>query len=288
MIIDGKKIAEKIKQELKREIETSSKKLKLAIVQVGPVRSSQSKIDAEIVEQFRTSNGIGENPSDIFVKQKVKFAEDIGVKTRIYNLPENISTNQLRRKMAEICHIKENDGVILQLPLPEHINTQYVLNSIIPKKDVDVLSSRSFGDFATGHSKILPPLVGVIKIIFETYSVEPAGKNIVVIGRGILVGKPIANWLINEGATVSILNSKTKDISKFTKEADIIISGVGKPNLVKPNMVKDEVIIIDAGSLIGDIEPEVAEKSSLFMPVPGGVGPLTVAMVFKNLIKLNK
>jgi len=196
--------------------------------------------------------------------------------------------------MAEFCHIKENDGVILQLPLPEHINTQYVLNSIIPKKDVDVLSSRSFGDFATGRSKILPPLAGVIKIIFEQYNVEPAGKNIIVIGRGILVGKPIVNWLINEGATVSVLNSRTKDISKFTKEADVIISGVGKPNLIKAEMVKDGIIIIDAGTSIekgkiaGDFDSRIAEKSSFFTPVPGGVGPITVAMLFKNLVELSK
>jgi methylenetetrahydrofolate dehydrogenase (NADP+)/methenyltetrahydrofolate cyclohydrolase len=271
MIIDGKKIAEDIKNSLKEEIKTSGKKLKLAIVQVGENEVSQK-----------------------FIERKVKFAEEIGVKTKVYNLPADISTSQLRKKIAEICHIKENDGVILQLPLPEHINTQYALNGIISKKDVDVLSSRAFGDFAAGRSKILPPLVGVIKIIFEKYSIEPAGKNIVVVGRGILVGKPIANWLINEGATVSVLNSKTRDISEFTKEADIIISGVGKPNLIKAEMVKDGIIIIDAGTsmekgkIAGDVALEVAQKSSLFTPVPGGVGPITVAMVFKNLVELSK
>lgn len=271
MIIDGKKIAEEIKNSLREEILKSGKKLKLAIVQVGENEVSKK-----------------------FIERKVKFAEEIGIKTRIYNLPEEISTSQLRKKMAEICHIKENDGIIIQLPLPKNINTQYALNSIVLKKDVDILSSRSFGDFATGRSKILPPLVGVVKTIFEKYNIEPAGKNIVIIGRGILVGKPIASWLINEGATVSVLNSKTKDISKFTKEADIIISGVGKPGLVKPDILKDGVVVIDAatsikdGKLIGDFDPSTAEKSLLFTPVPGGVGPITVAMLFKNLIELNK
>lgn len=262
MIIDGRKIAEEIKESLKKEIEASGKKLKLAIVQVG------------------------DNPvSKKFIERKVKFAEDIGVKTRIYDLPAEISTSQLRKKMAEICHIKENDGVILQLPLPEHINTQYVLNGIISKKDVDVLSSRSFGDFVTGRSKVLPPLAGIIKIIFEKYNIEPVGKNIIVIGRGILVGKPIANWLINKGATVSVLNSQTLNLSGYTLMADVIISGVGKPGLIKPEMVKEGVVIIDAG---GDVDPAVAEKASLFTPTPGGVGPITVAMVFRNLVELNK
>lgn len=278
MIIDGKKIAEEIKNSLKEEISKSGKKLKLAIVQVG---------DNEVSKKF--------------IDRKIKFAEEIGVKTRIYNLPEDISTNKLRQKMAEICHIKENNGVILQLPLPaspagrpKHINTQYVLNGIIPKKDVDVLSSRAFGDFATGRSKILPPLVGVIKEIFEKLKVEIADKNIVIIGKGILVGKPIANYLINLGATISVLNSRTPNLGGYTLMADIIISGAGKPHLIKPDMVKDGVIIIDAGTsikegkILGDMYPEVAKRASLFTPVPGGVGPITVAMVFKNLVVLSR
>ncbi len=303
MIIDGRKIAEEIKNSLKKEIEISKNKLKLAIVQVGPVRSNQSRIDAGKALPFRTSNGIGGNPSDIFVKQKVKFAEEIGVKTKVYNLPAGISTNKLRQNMAEISHIKENSGVILQLPLPKQINTQYVLNGIVLKKDVDVLSSRAFGDFSTDRSKILPPVVGATKIILDKAGVDLKGKRAVVIGRGILVGKPVAIWLINLGATVSVLNSSTPDIPKFTKEADIIISGVGKPDLIIPETVKEGVIIIDAGtsyrkssfhletgfpSIVGDVAPEVAEKASIFTPVPGGIGPITVAMIFKNLLGLKR
>lgn len=280
MLIDGKKIVEEIKNSLKEEISKSGKKLKLAIVQVGEDEVSKK-----------------------FIERKVKFAEEIGVKTRLYNLPAEISTSQLRKKMAEICHIKENDGVILQLPLPKHINTQYVLNGIIPKKDVDVLSSRAFGDFVTGHppagGKILPPLVGVIKEIFERFKIDVMGKNVVVIGKGILVGKPIANYFINLGATVSVLNSQTPNPNSYTLMADIIISGVGKSHFIKPDMVRDGVIIIDAGtssstssgrlgSLVGDVDPSVEKKASLFTPVPGGVGPTTVAMVFKNLLVLSR
>jgi len=263
MLIDGKKIAEEIKTTLKGE--SASRRIRLAIVQVGDDEASKK-----------------------FIERKVKFAKDIGAETKIYELLQDISTSQLRQKMAEISHIKENDGVILQLPLPAQIKTQYVLNGIIVSKDVDVLSSRSFGDFSTGRSKILPPVVSAIKIIFEKYNVDIKNKNIVVVGAGKLVGIPVSVWLINQSATVSVLNEFTLDISEFTKKADIIISGAGKPGLIKPDMVKDGVIIIDAGSLVGDVDPKVAEKASLFTPVPGGIGPLTVAMVFKNLIELNK
>ena len=259
MIIDGKKIAEEIKNTL------NGKGLKLAIVAVAPDEASKK-----------------------FIERKIKFAEDIGAETRFYELPQDISTSQLRQKMAEISHIEQNDGVILQLPLPAHIKTQYVLNGIIASKDVDVLSSRAFGDFATGHSKILPPVVGAIKIIFEKYNIDVCGKNAVVVGAGKLVGMPASVWFINQSATVSVVNEFTPDISKFTKEADIIVSGAGKPGLIKPEMVKDGVIIIDAGSLVGDVDPKVAEKASFFTPVLGGIGPLTVAIVFKNLVGLNK
>lgn len=254
MIIDGRKIAEDIKNSLKEEIKTSGKKLKLAIIQVG------------------------EDPvSKKFIDRKVKFAEEIGVKTKIYELPANISTSQLRKKMAEICHIKENDGVILQLPLSEHINTRYILNGIPQKKDVDVLSEN--------RSKCLTPVVAAIKEILERNNVDVKNKNVVILGAGILVGKPAAIWAINQGATVSVLRSSTPDILKFTKEADIIISGVGKPNLIKDEMVKDGIIIIDVA---GDVEPTVAGRASLFTPILGGVGPITVAMVFKNLVELSK
>ena len=276
VIIDGKKIAEEMKNSLKEEILKSGKKLKLAIVQVGEDEVSKK-----------------------FIERKIKFAEETGVKTKIYNLPEDISTNKLRQKIAEISHIKENNGVILQLPLPKYINTQYVLNGIIPKKDVDVLSSRAFGDFTTNRSKILPPLVGVIKEIFEKFKIDIIGKNVVVIGKGILVGKPIANYLMDKGATVSVLSSQTLNPSAYILMADIIISGAGKPHLIKPDMVKNGVIIIDAGissliglgrpgSLVGDVDSEVAKKASFFTPVSGGVGPITVAMVFRNLVELNK
>ncbi len=262
MVIDGRALAEKIKAELKAEVSRLGKKLRLAVVKIS-------------------SDGATEK----FLEQKRKFAEAIGVDMRIYEMPPNISTTKLREKVSEIVHIKENDGVIVQLPLPPQINTQYILDAIIPQKDPDALSSKSRG---------LSPMVGAIKTIFEEYKVDIKGKNIVVIGAGRLVGKPLATWLLNAGATVSVIHGGTKNPEEYTRKADIIISGVGKPKLITPEMVKDGVVAIDcgtsesAGQVVGDIDPEISKKALLFAPVPGGVGPVTVAMLFKNLIELSK
>jgi len=277
MIIDGRKIAEKIKEKLKEEISKSDMKLKIAIIQVGyDIASSK------------------------FIEKKERFAEEVGVRARIYKFPIDISTNKLRKKIAEITHPqagkKQNFGVIIQLPLPSHINTQYILDSVPLNNDVDMLSSKSTGEFSVGKSNILPPVVGVVKNILSLSgsTSKLSGKNIVVVGEGLLVGKPVATWLINEGATVSVLNKETHNISNFTKEADIIISGAGSPGLIKPDMIKAGVVLIDAGTseqagkLVGDIDPACKDKALFFTPVPGGVGPITVAMVFKNLVELNR
>lgn len=271
MIIDGKKLAEEIKAKLKAEVLKLRKKLRLAIIKAG---------EDKVTEKF--------------LEQKKKFGSAVGIDVRVYDLPADITTNKLREKLAEIAHIKENTGVIIQLPLPKQINTQYILDGIIPEKDPDMLSSKSVGLFSSGRSKILPPVVGAIKYIFNKNNVDVKGKKVTVIGAGRLVGKPVATWLINQGAAVTVLDENTKDISKFTKDADIIISGAGVPKLINSDMVKEGTVAIDcgasesAGRLLGDFNPKVAEKALLFAPVPGGVGPLTVAMLFKNLVELAK
>ena len=271
MIIDGKKMAEEIKASLKSEVSKIGKKIRLAVIKIG------------------------KNPvTEKFLEQKKKFGEAVGIDVRIYDLPETISTNQLREKLAEIVHIKENTGVIIQLPLPKQINTQYILDGIIPEKDPDMLSSKSIGLFSSGRSKILPPVVGAIKHIFDKNNVDAKGKKVTVIGAGRLVGKPVAVWLINQGAAVSVIDENIADPTLHTMDADIIISGVGKPNLITPDMVKEGVIAIDCGTsesegkVVGDLDHAISKKASLFAPVPGGVGPLTVAMLFKNLVELAK
>ncbi|KKT57211.1 MAG: Bifunctional protein FolD [Candidatus Giovannonibacteria bacterium GW2011_GWC2_44_9] len=270
-IIDGKKLAEEIKAELKTEVLGLNKKIRLAVIKVG------------------------KNPvTEKFLEQKKKFGEAVGIDVRIYDLQETISTNQLREKLAEIVHIKENTGVIIQLPLPKQINTQYILDGIIPEKDPDMLSSKSVGLFSSGRSKILPPVVGAIKYIFDKNNVDAKGKNVTVLGAGRLVGKPVAVWLMNQGAAVTIIDENTADPTVHTIDADIIISGVGEPNLITADMVKDNAVVIDCGTseaggkIVGDIDPRVADKASLFSPVPGGIGPLTVSMLFKNLAELAK
>lgn len=183
------------------------------------------------------------------ISREIEFAEKEGIKTRVYNLPADITTIQLRKKMAEISHIKENNGVILQFPLPEHINVQYVLNGIVPKKDVNVVSSRAFGDFATGRSMVLPPAVGAIKEILEKNNIEIKNKNVAIINLDILLSKPLAIWLMNQGANIFC----------SPKDADIII-GVDNSNILIE--AENKKFIVDSG--------------------------LITEMIFKNLMKLSK
>lgn len=277
-LLDGKVLVQKVIAGLKEEYSRLAKQPSLAVVLVG------------------------ENPViQKFVSQKKKIAEELGVDFRVYDYPADISTNDLRKRLATIVHEADPDGIIIQLPLPEQINAQYILNSVPPQKDVDVLSARAVGDFTVGKSKILPPVVGAIKALFEEYKIDYRTKHIALIGAGRLVGKPVAMWLASEKVSFTVVGENTPDISEFTKKADIIISGVGKPGLITGNMIKEGVVIIDAGtsegspstnsgqraSLVGDVDfDSVSKKASFITPVPGGIGPLTVAMIYKNLLVL--
>ena len=239
---------------------------------------------------------VGENPVvRKFIEQKKKFGESIGIDVRIYPFDEKITTNELRKRMSEIVHEEKNTGVIIQLPLPSQINTQYILNSITPEKDVDVLSSRALGNFVSGKSQIMPPVAGAIRALLEEYGIDYKNKNIVTVGAGNLVGKPVAMWLLYEKVTFGVVRSNTQNPQEFLKYADIIISGVGRPKFITGDMVKEGVVVIDAGTsesegkLVGDVDfDSVAPKASFITPVPGGVGPVTVAILFKNLFTLAK
>lgn len=271
MIIDGKKLAKEIKNSLREKIFNFKTKPRLAIVKVG-----------------------SDTVTEKFLEQKKKFAGDVGISIRIYDFPESISTTKLRKEVSKIVHIKENTGVIVQLPLPKLINTQYILDTIPPEKDPDTLSSKSIGLFVSGRSRILPPVVGAINYIFTVYGIELVAKNVVVFGAGRLVGRPVAIWLMQKGSTVTVFNEHSKEVDYFSKNADIVISGAGKPKLIIPEMIKDKMIAIDCGTseteglLVGDFDPEVSKKASLFTPTPGGMGPLTVAMLFSNLVEFAK
>lgn len=268
VLLDGKKLSEKILIGLKSEIQSSGKKFFLAVVVVG---------ESPVIEKF--------------IGQKERIARDLGIEFRRYNYESAISTNELRKRISVIVHEADPDGLIIQLPLPAAINTQYILNSIPPEKDVDVLSAKALGNFFTGKAKAVPPVVGAIQELIEEYGIEYKTKHVVVVGAGMLVGKPIASWLLNEKVSFSVVDENTKDPTSVLREADIIMSGVGKPGLIIGDAVKEGVIVFDAGTseaegkLSGDADfNSVSTKASYITPVPGGIGPLTVAMIFKNLI----
>lgn len=272
IFLDGKKLSQKILDEIRNEISKTAAKLRLAAVVVG---------EDPVIRKF--------------VEQKKKIAESVGMEVRVYPFPAEITTNDLRKRIAEIVHEEKNTGVIIQLPLPEHINKQYILNSVTPEKDVDVLSSRALGNFVTGKSAVFPPVAGAVKAFFEEYKIDYKNKYTIILGAGNLVGRPTALWLLSEYAQFSVVTDKVKDVVEFTRRADIIISGTGKPKFITGDMVKEGVIVIDAGTsesegkISGDIDFEsVSQKASFITPVPGGVGPVTVAILLRNLAFLAK
>lgn len=270
ILLDGKKLSQRIFDELGAEVSAIKKKIRLGVVVVGK---------DPVIERF--------------VAQKKKAAEEIGIDVRIYKFDEKITTNELRKRIAELVHEPHNTGVIIQLPLPGHINKQYILNAITPEKDVDALSSRAIGSFIVGKSTIMPPVAGAIKALLEEYEIAYQNKHAAILGVGNLVGRPVALWLLREGVSFSVITQDLDHPEQLLHKADIVISGIGKPHLVKGDMLKNGAIIIDAGTsessgkLVGDVDSvSVANKASHLTPVPGGVGPVTVAMLLKNLVAL--
>ncbi|MEK7151331.1 MAG: bifunctional 5,10-methylenetetrahydrofolate dehydrogenase/5,10-methenyltetrahydrofolate cyclohydrolase [Patescibacteria group bacterium] len=267
MIIDGKKIAEEMLIDVK-----NTESIRLAAILIGEHDGSRK-----------------------FLELKKVAAEKIGIDFKLYEFPTDITTQKLRKKIVAISKAQINHGILIELPLPSHVNTQYILNAIPQEKDIDVLSEKSQGAFFANRSRILPPSVETVKTIFGKYSIEPRGKNCVIFGYGLLVGKPISHWLTSRGATVSIINEFTVNPAHYTLNADIIISGAGKPNLIKADMIKEGAVIIDFGynnldgTITGDADFDgVSKKSSLITPVPGGVGPIVIASVLKNMLTLMK
>lgn len=272
IILDGKKLSKKIFSEIAAEIISFKNKLRLGVV---------------VVEK----NAVIEK----FIAEKKKVAQSLGIDIRIYSFRKEITTNELRKKLRDIVHERKNNGVVIQLPMPSHVNTQYILNAVPPLKDVDVLSAHACGNFAVGKNPVFPPVVGAVKRFFEEYEIQFKDAHIAVLGGGSLVGRPIALWLMSEKATFTMLRSNTKKPEVFIHHADIIISGTGKPGSITAPMVKNGVIVIDAGTsesegkLSGDVDFNgVSEKSAYITPVPGGIGPVTVALLFQNLVTLAK
>lgn len=267
MIIDGKEIALKIKQELKEKLKKLENKPSLAVILVG-----------------------NDSGSQIYVRNKKKACEEIGINSIIIKMPDSISENELIIKIKELNNDDDINGILVQLPLPKQINTKKIINLISPSKDVDGFHPLNLGSLFSGYETIVPCTPkGIIKLI-ETTGVEISGKNSVVIGRSNIVGKPLASMLLNRNATVTICHSKTKDLKKHTLNADILVSAVGKLNLITADMVKKNSVVIDTGMnrldngrLTGDVDFEnVKNIVSYITPVPGGVGPMTIASLLEN------
>lgn len=273
-IIDGKKVAQNVLNELVEEVKKMAKKPCLAVIIVG------------------------DNPaSKIYVNLKKKKAIELGFDSIVVEMPESTNQNELLNKIDEMNNDKNINGILVQLPLPKHIDTNAVIEKISPMKDVDCFHPYNVGKIASNSNPYLFPCTpkGILKLL-ESYGVKIAGKNAVVVGRSNIVGKPMAQMLLNENATVTICHSKTKNLSEITKTADILVCAVGCAKLIKKEMVKDGVVIIDVGmnrdeddKLCGDVDFEnVKEKASFITPVPGGVGPMTICSLMVNTFELTK
>ena len=240
---------------------------------------------------------IGDDPaSHAYVRMKAKACEKVGFYSITHNMPDSISQDEIIATIEMMNNNPRIDGILVQLPLPKHIDTEKILEVIDPKKDVDGFHPYNVGRLVTGLDGFVActPL-GVMKM-FEEYKIDLQGKDVCVVGASNIVGKPMASLLLNADATVTVTHIHTKDLKAHTSKADIIVVGVGVPGLIKEDMVKDGAIVIDIGinriedgSLVGDVDfTNVSPKCSYITPVPGGVGPMTIAMLLSNTLKAAK
>lgn len=271
-ILDGKKIKDEILDELRNEVNNMQEKPTLVVVQVG-----------------------NNEASNVYIKQKAKMARYVGYQFHHIKLDDTITEEELLYEIDKLNKDKSVHGILVQMPLPSQINTYKVQNAVLPEKDVDGLSDINTGKLFHGKDALYSCTPFGVMELLKRYNINVVGKNVVVVGRSNLVGKPMATMLINEGATVTICNSKTNDLPKYTFNADILIVAVGKPKLITADMVKDGAVVIDVGinrlenRLCGDVDYEnVLPKCSYITPVPGGVGQMTVAMLGKNVLKAYK
>jgi methylenetetrahydrofolate dehydrogenase (NADP+)/methenyltetrahydrofolate cyclohydrolase len=275
-ILDGKKLSAKIKEEVKKEVEELKKEgvtPGLAVILVG-----------------------NDPASHTYVGMKSKACKETGIYSVVHEFPESISEKELLSTIEMINENPNIHGLLIQLPLPKHIDTTKVLEAVSPAKDVDGFHPYNMGRLVEGLDTFAPctPL-GVMEL-FKEYDINVYGKDVCVVGASNIVGKPMWALLVNEMATVDICHIATKDLKSHTSRADIVIVGVGKPNLITADMVKDGVIVVDIGinklpdgRLVGDVDFEnVSKKASYITPVPGGVGPMTIAMLLKNTVKAAK
>lgn len=271
MIIDGKKTAQKILDDIKIQVAKLDKRPTIAVIIVG------------------------ENPSSkIYVNIKNKRAIELGMNSLVIQMPENTTQEELETKVDDLNKNPEVNAILVQMPLPKHLDAYRIIEKIDPKKDVDGFNPENVGRLSIGLTPYAYPCTpkGVIRLLDE-YNIDIEGKKAVVIGRSNIVGKPVAAMLLNRNATVIKAHSKTVDLPSVVREADIVVSAVGVPKLVKADWIKEGAVVIDVGitriddKLSGDVDYEnVKNKASLITPVPGGVGPMTIAMLLENTLHL--
>lgn len=265
MIMDGKKVSLEIKNKLKNEIELCNNKPSLCVVSVG-----------------------NNDASNIYIRNKENACKYIGMNFRHYYYEEGRCEKEIVNKINELNNDSTVDGIICQLPMPDMYDERNILNKISYLKDVDGLTDINIGHVINGNDGFVPCTPKGIMYLLDFYKIKLKGKHVVVVGRSDLVAKPVFQECLKKDATVTICHSKTKNLGDYTRSADILIVAVGKKNLIKENMVKDGVIIVDVGinkvngKIYGDVSINAKRKSSMYTPVPGGVGPMTVAMLLVN------
>ena len=276
VIMDGKALAQKIRLEEKEKVEKLNQKgiyPKLAVIMVGEDKASK-----------------------VYVKNKSKACTEVGISYEEFLLPENTTMEELLQTIEMLNKREDIHGILLQSPIPKHLDILTAFESIDFRKDVDGFHPINIGRLALNRQTFISCTPHGVMRLLEEYHVEIAGANVVIVGRSNIVGKPLAQCMLNKDATVTICHSKTKDLKELTKKADIIVMAIGKANFLTADMIKPNAVVIDVGinrldtgKLVGDVNfPEVSQKASYITPVPGGVGPMTIAMLIHNVVVASK
>ena len=274
-IIDGKKIASELSNELKQKISLLSqngKDIVLSIIQIG-----------------------NDPAATIYKNSKIKKCNEFGIKIKEYNFEDKVTTDEVIDLMHKLNDDKETTGIFIEMPLPIHLDKKRIINEISYKKDIEGITDKNLGNIFSDNNGILPCTANSVYKLLKYENIELAGKNIVIMGRSNIVGKPLSLMLLNDNATITICHSKTKDIKSITKNADILVVAINKDRFVDSSFIKDDAIVIDVGIhrnqvdgknlTTGDVNyEEIENHTSYITPVPGGVGPMTVVMLISNLV----
>ena len=276
MIIDGKKEAANLREEIKNEILEIKKKI-----------NKNPSLTVILIGDFA--------PSQIYVKNKEKNSTEVGITSNVIKYPKEVSEKEVLDKINELNNDKNISGILVQLPLPEQISKEKIINAIDPKKDVDGFNPINVGNLASGYKSIVPCTPLGCLLLIKKVEKNLSGKHAVIIGRSNLNGKPMAQLLLKENCTVTVVHSKTNNLQEECLKADILVAAVGVPNLIKKDWVKSSAIVIDVGinkvgdKIVGDVNfEEIKDNIKAITPVPGGVGPMTIACLLKNTLECFK